>query len=258
MHTVHCILQGKGGVGKSFISALLAQYLQGKGQPLLCLDTDPVNSTFLAYTAFEVSRVKLTDGEAFDYEAFDELLLRLVNAESDVIIDNGASSFGPLLSSLVSNEAPAILANAGKALLVHTVIAGADNMDDTMHGFNESANEMPEPAQFVVWLNEHFGPVERDGKRFEQTQVYARHKGRIQGVVTLPRQNPAFEKDLHLMLQKRVTFDEVKTDSAFNVIQKSRLAKLHGLYFAQMDLILGAGQAAPEWDDAKQKAKAHD
>jgi CO dehydrogenase nickel-insertion accessory protein CooC1 len=38
MSTVHLILQGKGGVGKSFIAALLAQYLQEKGVPVRCFD----------------------------------------------------------------------------------------------------------------------------------------------------------------------------------------------------------------------------
>ena len=45
MGTVHLILQGKGGVGKSFIAALLAQYLQEKGVAVRCFDADPVNST---------------------------------------------------------------------------------------------------------------------------------------------------------------------------------------------------------------------
>ena len=42
MSTVHLILQGKGGVGKSFIATLLAQYLQEKGVAVRCFDADPV------------------------------------------------------------------------------------------------------------------------------------------------------------------------------------------------------------------------
>ena len=51
MAKIHMILQGKGGVGKSFIAALLAQYKASKGQPSLCIDTDPVNATFHGYQA---------------------------------------------------------------------------------------------------------------------------------------------------------------------------------------------------------------
>ena len=38
MAKIHMVLQGKGGVGKSVIAALIAQYKASKGQAPLCLD----------------------------------------------------------------------------------------------------------------------------------------------------------------------------------------------------------------------------
>jgi len=49
---IHMVLQGKGGVGKSFVAAPMAQFLQDKGRDPLCIDTDPVNATFAGYSAF--------------------------------------------------------------------------------------------------------------------------------------------------------------------------------------------------------------
>ena len=46
---IHMVLQGKGGVGKSFIAALMAQFLQDRGRDPVCIDTDPVNATFAGY-----------------------------------------------------------------------------------------------------------------------------------------------------------------------------------------------------------------
>ena len=43
---IHIALQGKGGVGKSLISAILSQYLSSKGQDVYGIDVDPVNQTF--------------------------------------------------------------------------------------------------------------------------------------------------------------------------------------------------------------------
>jgi hypothetical protein len=43
---VHLVLQGKGGVGKSMISAILGQYFHHKTTTPHCFDTDPVNATF--------------------------------------------------------------------------------------------------------------------------------------------------------------------------------------------------------------------
>lgn len=34
---VHYILQGKGGVGKSLIASVIAQYIKGKGRPLVVM-----------------------------------------------------------------------------------------------------------------------------------------------------------------------------------------------------------------------------
>ena len=47
--SVHLVLQGKGGLGKSFVSAILAQYFRTKSAPVHCMHTDPINSTFTQY-----------------------------------------------------------------------------------------------------------------------------------------------------------------------------------------------------------------
>lgn len=39
MAKIHFILQGKGGVGKSMISSLLAQYKLNQGESITCIDT---------------------------------------------------------------------------------------------------------------------------------------------------------------------------------------------------------------------------
>ena len=44
--SVHLVLQGKGGVGKSCVSAILAQYFRTKSAPVHFVDTDPINTTF--------------------------------------------------------------------------------------------------------------------------------------------------------------------------------------------------------------------
>ena len=43
MAKIHFVLQGKGGVGKSMIAAVLAQYLTEHDRQPMCIDTDPVN-----------------------------------------------------------------------------------------------------------------------------------------------------------------------------------------------------------------------
>jgi cellulose biosynthesis protein BcsQ len=59
MAKINVVLQGKGGVGKSFIAATLAQYKINKGHEPLCIDTDPVNATFAGYKALNVTRLQM-------------------------------------------------------------------------------------------------------------------------------------------------------------------------------------------------------
>ena len=51
---VNIVLQGKGGVGKSFIASVMAQYYYSKNKTPLCIDTDPVNATFHGFKALNV------------------------------------------------------------------------------------------------------------------------------------------------------------------------------------------------------------
>lgn len=73
---VHFILQAKGGVGKTFVASLLAQFYREKAAPLVCLDTDPVNGSFSAIRTLEARHVSLLADDRIDVEALDELVER--------------------------------------------------------------------------------------------------------------------------------------------------------------------------------------
>src|SRR5713226_6266141 len=168
MAKIHMILQGKGGVGKSFIAAMIAQYKASKGQKPLCIDTDPVNSTFHGYKALGVRRLQIMDGDEINSRNFDTLVELVAASKDDVIIDNGAASFVPMSHYLLSNQVPALLQQMGHELVVHTVITGGQALLDTVNGFAQLVSQFPEEALFIVWLNPYWGPIEHEGKRFEQ------------------------------------------------------------------------------------------
>lgn len=168
MANIHMILQGKGGVGKSFIAAILAQFKASKGQNPLCIDTDPINATFHGYKALGVQRLQIMQGDEINPRNFDALVEMIAPSKDDVIIDNGASSFVPLAHYLISNQVPALLVEMGHALVVHTVVTGGQALLDTISGFAQLVNQFPVEAMFVVWLNPYWGPIEHEGKSFEQ------------------------------------------------------------------------------------------
>lgn len=240
MAKAHFTLQGKGGVGKSLVSALIAQHRHENKIPLICVDTDPVNATFAGYTAFPVERVELMKGNKIDDGEFDKLMELIVsNPESEVVIDNGASSFIPLSNYLVENQAIELLESMGHQIVIHPVITGGQALIDTLTGFESLAKQFPESAEIVVWLNQYFGNIESDGKSFEQMKVYQNYKNRINGIVSIKKQSDLFGRDVNQMLEARQTFDQAMQSDDFNFMSKNRLRMMKASLWEQMDLVLG-------------------
>lgn len=236
MAKIHLILQGKGGVGKSLIAAILAQYKANQGQTPLCIDTDPVNSTFAGYKALGVKRLEIMQGDEINPRHFDTLIEMIAPSTHDVIIDNGASSFVPLSHYLISNQVPALLADMGHELIVHTVITGGQALLDTVSGFSQLISQFPTQAIFVVWLNPYWGPIEHEGKGFEQLKAYTAHKARVSAIVSIPSLRiETYGRDLSDMLQERLTFDEALGMSSLTIMTRQRLKIIKGQLFGQLD-----------------------
>lgn len=236
MAKIHMVLQGKGGVGKSMIAAMLAQYKASKGQIPVCIDTDPVNNTFEGYKSLNVQRLNIMDGDEINTRNFDALVEQIATSESDVIIDNGASSFVPLSSYLISNQVPALLQDMGHELVVHTVVTGGQALLDTINGFSTLAQQFPDEAVFVVWLNPYWGAIESEGKSFEQMQAYKSNKSRVTAIIQVPNlKEETYGRDLSEMLQDRITFEEALEDSSRPIMTRQRLKLVRSQLFTQLE-----------------------
>lgn len=238
MAKIHLVLQGKGGVGKSVIAALIAQYKASKGQLPLCIDTDPVNATFEGYKSLNVSRLNILVDDEINTRKFDELIELIATSENDIIIDNGASSFVPLSHYLISNEVPALLQEMGHEMVIHTVIAGSQSLLDTINGFSQLATQFPAEALFVVWLNPYWGAIEHGGKRFEQMKAYTNNKDRVTAIVELPKlKEETYGKDFSDMLENRKTFDEALNDENLSIMSRQRIKIVKSQIFNILDSV---------------------
>lgn len=236
MAKIHMVLQGKGGVGKSFIATVIAQYKISKGQQPLCIDTDPVNATFHGFKALNVRLLEIMQGDEIQTRNFDTLVELIAPSKDDVIIDNGASSFVPLTHYLISNQVPALLQEMGHEMVVHTVITGSQALLDTVSGFAQLASQFPAECLFVVWLNPYWGPIEHEGKGFEQLKAYTTNKGRVSAIIQIPAlKEETYGRDFAEMLQDRRTFDEALADSALTIMTRQRLKIVKGQLFSQLD-----------------------
>ena len=236
MKKIHMVLQGKGGVGKSFISSSLAQYKISKNQTPLCIDTDPVNATFHGYKALDVRRLEILDGDEINPRKFDLLIEWLAESEHDLIIDNGAATFVPLAHYLISNQIPYLLQEMGWQLVIHTVVTGGQAMMDTLSGFATLVQQFQSPALFVVWLNPYWGVIEHEGRSFEKLKAYTDNKSRVSSIVTIPTlKEETFGRDLSDLLQSRLTFDESINDPSLTIMTRQRLKLIRQQLYTQME-----------------------
>jgi hypothetical protein len=234
-NSIHLSLQGKGGVGKSLVASILAQYFNARGTAVRCVDTDPVNRTLFQYKALNVNRLELLREGSIDQRGFDSLMETLLTEDATFIVDNGASTFIPLWSYILENSAIDVLTRAGKRLYVHTVITGGQALLDTLHGFKSLAESTSE-RNIIVWLNEYFGRIERDGKGFENMGAYRESESKVFGSVHLTKRNQdTFGRDLEEVISRKLTLDEAIKDGPFSIMTKQRLKVMQRDWFEQID-----------------------
>ncbi len=242
MAQINLTLQGKGGVGKSFVASLLAQYYQSRGANLRCFDTDPVNQTFAGYQAFQAETIRLGDRpDEINPRYFDALIERVMDAPADgvIVIDNGASTFLPLIGYMVESAALELLRDGGHEVRLHTVLTGGQALNDTMQGLAQVLTYLPE-ISVVVWLNEYFGRIERrkggEVESFEKSGLYKKNQDRIVALVRLPEvRKETFGHDIEQAMRLRMTFDEAATSEDFPVMARQRLRMTWRTIHAAMD-----------------------
>ena len=234
--SVHMTLQGKGGIGKSFICFLLAQYKMAKGPAPLCVDTDAVNGTFHSFRALNVVKLAVLEGREINRGKFDHLVELIVeNGRSDTIVNSGASTFVPLWHYITGNKIPHLLAEMDHDLVIHTVVTGGQALEETVAGFSQLAGQFAEQASFVIWLNPNFGPVKREKRDFEQFDEYLRLRNQVSAIVRMPQLAELFRRDLSDMLQQRLTFDQSLQMPSFTIFTRQRLIMIKRNFFQLMD-----------------------
>jgi hypothetical protein len=234
--TIHLILQGKGGVGKSIVASWLAEFLIGRGQPVRCFDGDPVNRSLAQLKALNVEKLDLLNDEGVVMRSrYDALINRFLTDEAVFLVDSGATAFLPFWTFIVESDVISSLRAAGRRVYIHIPISGGDMLNDTLLGFKTLAETAAEKS-LVVWINEYFGEIERDGKTFDQMQVFLDNREKVLTSIGIPERSPdLYGSDIRHMRERKLTFDEAITvDPEFNIVEKHRLNRVRRELFEQL------------------------
>ena len=234
--TIHLVLQGKGGIGKSVVASWLAEFLVSRGQPVRCIDGDPVNRSLSQYKALPVEKLDLLSQEGLVMRArYDALIGRFLTDEAVFVVDSGATAFLPFWTYIVESDVISILRGAGRRVYVHIPISGGEMLNDTLLGFKTLAETAAEKS-LVVWINEYFGPVARDGKTFDQMQVYLDNREKVlTSIGILQRPADTFGENIRRMREKKLTFQDAIRAAEFYLVEKCRLQIVQHELFDQLE-----------------------
>ncbi len=227
MALINMTLGTKGGIGKSFVAALLAQYLTDNvlAKPPVCIDLDYVTQTFANYRGLDVQYIDLeTDGD-IEKRKFDILVYRIADAADDdvFVIDCGGNTYKALMNYMTVNDVFNMMLGMGNEIILHIPIMGGQELDDTMGALREIVGDTPEAVSVSVWINQYHGVVESGGKTFEQSATYAETKSRIRSITYIPKWRDDMQQDVSEMLKERVTFDMSQGLDRFMMMEKWRL-----------------------------------
>ncbi len=184
MSKIHFIGGEKGGVGKSVVARVVAQYLIDNNMPFLGFDTDRSHGSLLRFYADYASPVI-----ADSYESLDTIIESATEQpEKRVLVDLAAQTHGPLVKWMDESGVLEMAGDLGLTLTYwHVMDSGKDSVDllkKLMDRFGSRLN-------YVIVLNqlrgEEFDILEQSGEKLRARELGAKFvtlKKLHEGVIT--------------------------------------------------------------------------
>lgn len=125
MSQIHFIGGEKGGVGKSVLSRLLAQFHIDRGLPFRAFDTDRSHGAMLRFYG-EYSQPIALD----EFDSADQLMEAAVESQQGVLVDLAAQTSVPLFNWVDENDLLGLASEEGIGVFLwHVFDDGADGID---------------------------------------------------------------------------------------------------------------------------------
>lgn len=207
--------QDKGGIGKSFVAALLHDFLSEAGIRLKAFDLDHANSTFNRLVP-EAEFID-TDVDADKLGVLDRIVHALDEADT-VLVDNRASGGSKVLAYLNEAQLPQLQEQLG-CLIVFVLIA-TDDKDAN----SQIADLLDAYGPQVRWL------VVRNLRDGDSLPLFAQSNSRRRlqelgaGEVDVPA---LFEVTRNRLQQGNLTVGRGRTASQLHLLDRSRCVRFH-------------------------------
>lgn len=162
MATIHFIGGEKGGVGKSLVARVLAQYLIDHGKPFLGFDSDRSHGALLRFYADYASPIVIDQ-----YESLDQVMESAADQpDRQIVVDLAAQTHLPLVNWMEDSGALELATELGIDVRYwHVMDSGKDSVDLLKKLFDRFDDHL----DYVLVLNqlrgEDFGIFEKSGQK---------------------------------------------------------------------------------------------
>jgi hypothetical protein len=171
MANIHFIGGEKGGVGKSVIARVMAQYFIDRGQPFLGFDTDRSHSTFTRFYSDYASPVVVDQ-----YESLDAIVeAACEQPDKSILVDLAAQTHGPLVKWMDDSGVLELAGEAGINITYwHVMDSGRDSVDLLKKVLDRFGSRLG----YIVALNQmrgdNFDIFEKSGEKEHALSLNAR------------------------------------------------------------------------------------
>ncbi|MGD9639406.1 MAG: hypothetical protein AB7U85_10210 [Alphaproteobacteria bacterium] len=210
---IHIFSHTKGGVGKTYIAYLLAQYYASKKLDTIIIDADPVNESLFGFKGLNVKALNLMENHKIDMEKLKLLFENLPNADK-MIIDIGMSLVLPFYKYMAEGNVIKALEEQGHEVLLHSIITNGSEQESSVKGLQMLSDKFAD-SKIMVWLNNFLG-----ARKLKPDEIAIlndlKAKDRICNYAILPdafaidRQNnkTILSDNLNKLLAEKLTFNE--------------------------------------------------
>ena len=220
MKRLDLILNGKGGVGKSFFAVNFVQFLKDRGIAHVAIDSDNENSTLKRFHP---------DTRFLDLNSRRELdgIFSALEKSNLVVMDCRAASTDLFIDYFTEIDLPAVLSAMGAAL---TLVMPVNHESDSVDQIQRLADQFGKKCGYVVVRN---AAHSESFALFESSEVRAQLKAKLDGrEITMSRMQDWLVESLNA---ENLTITEATKHPAFNLLDRQRLQTWQRRFYAEVE-----------------------
>jgi cellulose biosynthesis protein BcsQ len=217
---LNLILNGKGGVGKSFLAVNLVQYLKDKSIPFVACDSDNENSTLKRFHP-DAEFINLAQSRSLDD------MFRALERADLVIVDCRAASTDLFLRYFAAIDIAAVLRALDARL---TLLMPVNHEADSLDQVQRVVEVMADHARFVIIRNQVHA---ESFTLYDQSQVRVRLLKNLEAKeITMPRMEEWLVEGLNRV---NLTITAAAKHESFYLLDRQRLVTWQRRLYEQIE-----------------------